>query len=315
MRKNALLKIVVLSSMMSLTACGGGGSESSPPTSIEPTPDPTLSMDSSSGITVSENSSAQASISVNYTGNESLEMSFAEPNLDALTTRVSLSGSTLSISIDADELLGHAEETGTLQVTVSAGSLSETAEISITALNTSLDNVLSDIAQQAENADSLSVSGELHNISTFLADKAYLYGILTNDEKSDWLLRQNEDSDLIELDVRDQLTTNLDAILSQQETLTESEVLSMLNDAREELYESGNLFMPILDNYAALSVPNFSIPDGLVISSTGSGYSLFYGNPAVGSGTADNWSFSGDFSILSKLIPSNGTLCFASNND
>lgn len=311
MHKNTLIKLIALPLALFLIACGEGSETSPPNTSINPS-SPKLSLTANSEVKVNENSSAEALISINYNGNEQLKATMEPSSIESLSTDLIFSGNTLKVIAKVGEMSGMIAEYDTLNITVTAGHLSQSVEVPAFAFNISYEDEIKYIEREHGQIRTFAVSKELENISTYLADKAYLYGMLTYDEKEEWLRYQNTNAQMIEQEVRGYVLLALEDILENHKDMTEIEAVDAYNKAMSAFYASYESFMPLLVSYQDLSVPNFTTPSSLAISNTYNGYSLFYGNRDIGSFNNEQWRFHSDYEILALLLPTNSALCIAS---
>jgi len=324
MRNTTFLKLVAVTTAITLSGCGGGGTETSAPdpepvtTAPAPTPAPTpvatLSLNAPNSITVNERSDAQVTVDIDYTGSEALSATLSDVSIDNISLERNLREESLVLTISAAELTGLATESDAMIITITDGTLSESVEVNVTAKNTSFSEVVSAATEALDGLDSINVTGEVENISIYLSDKAYLYGIIDNNEKEEWLATTVGLADSAQNSIKQTSGELYTAIIENRDTLTETEAEQQLRSANESLNNAGDAFAPIINAYESLAVPNFTVPDYLALTNFDGQYSLFYGNPAVGTGTSTDWSFSTDFQLLSELLPLDSTLCLADNN-
>ncbi len=317
MRKSVIYPIFASSFIFMLSACGGGGSETeapeTPTSTSPPPPAATLTVNTGEDIDLAEQSSTTTVIDINYTGSKSLNATITDTGITALTTNYTLNSNTIELETTLGALSGKETEFGEITITISDGSVSDNVTVSVTALNTSFTEKMVDIDNAIENASSINVSKELSNISLYLADKAYLYGIIDDTEKRQWVNDMNAQADSIQDSLKEEVEALFTRITEQRSTLTETELESLFNDANTSIAGLGDIFTPVLQSYASLSVPNFTTPDALVLTLKDNESSLFYGNTTIGSGTIDNWTFFDNYEILSRLLPRDTELCIANN--
>tara|TARA_Y100001934_G_C12366391_1_gene783734 strand:- start:290 stop:1330 length:1041 start_codon:yes stop_codon:yes gene_type:complete len=324
MRKTSIIAHIVIASSIALSGCGGGSSSdggsttpTTPPSGTTPpvTSTPTLSLSGPTSIETNEGETRSATIDIDYTGSDSLSVDISSPSIEGMGVDYSVSGGKLTLTLVTPLLVGADKETGTLSVQVGDGEVSDSIDIGITAINTSFSDVINTAISKQDSINNINVSDEISNISIFLADKAYLYGALDNEEKNDWLSDINAQAMTVEDNVKSTLGSVYGDIASNVEGLTESQLLEKIDEAEVIVSDSGSSFAPVIESLNTLSTESLTLPDSLTLTVTESGASLFYGNPSVGSGEVDSWTFHSEFSLLAKLLPTDAPLCIADNNE
>jgi hypothetical protein len=314
-RSSGYRTLLLAASALAITACGGGGTETPTPQTSVVTPvveDATITISSTSELSVAESDSLGVTLDIDYTGDKSLSVSIAN-NVDGLSLEHEIDASTLHITLEGENTSGLLSNSGNIVLTVTDGTATEESSIPVTLVNTSFQLALNEIERVRDVLSSADLSKELTNINLYLADKAYLYGLLDFNEKNAWL----EDMDTLLASIESTsvslITDAYDNILTQKSTITETDALNMLGDISTLNSEVSDSFSPILEEYASLSVPNFTIPSELQLTFFYDKYSLFYGNTKVGSTIDGEWVFNDDLKLLEKLLPFNSTLCTVTN--
>jgi hypothetical protein len=158
------------------------------------------------------------------------------------------------------------------------------------------------------------VAVELDGLSVYVADKAYLYGIMSYDEKTVWLNNIKELASTIQSDELTVLKNSYSELLINTSVNSEAEATLVLDDIEELLLSTGNKFKSITDQYYELSIPNFIAPTELSLNLYKNNYSLFYGNTELGKVIDDIWVFDAKWRLLEDLIPFSGSLCTTSDD-
>jgi hypothetical protein len=300
-----------------LTACGGGGSGSSAPTTSTPvTPQPVATLAIEVGelaVSIADADEKTVPVTVTYTGTNALTAELSDVNIEGLSISQSQNTGTFELTFTANDLLGTIEKTAELTVTVTDGSLTESTVLNITSSNTSLLQLMDKTAAELDALDTFDVSDELTNITMYVADKAYLYGLLTHAQKITWLTDMSSLVSAIQSTVTSETKDLLAAVLNQRHELTETEAISLINQAKDVLRAAGSEFNPLSEEINALDMPNLTPLETFTINQYNGQFSLFYGNNAYGAETNEQWLFAEKWLLLNKLIPFNTQTCPANN--
>ncbi|WP_339723675.1 hypothetical protein [uncultured Paraglaciecola sp.] len=285
-----------------IAACGGGGGEDSGVTITPAVPASLTLVVDDQDISIEENAPAIILVNVNYTGSKTLVATLSDVNIDGLSVSQSQEVNNFEITLLASDLTGSFEETGELTITVSDGTVSDTTTVAIRSSNTSYLQLVEQTSLEIEALESFDVSDEFTKVTLYAADKAYLYGLMTYDEKVAWL----EDMGLLLADIQSTATIEaqeiLVGILEQQTELSESDAISLSNQAMDSLAAAGAKFDSLSTAIDSLSIPNFTSLASFKITQYQGQYSLFYGNDAYGVETNNEWTFAEKWALLERLL-------------
>ena len=296
-----------------LAACGGGGSGNST-TPVTPQPIATLSIEVAElALSISDTEQKVVPITVTYTGTKALTTELSDVNIEGLIISQLQNEGNFELTFTAGDLLGKIEQATELTVSVTDGTLTESATLTITSSNTSLLQLMDKTTAEFDALDTFDVSDELANIATYVADKAYLYGVLTHDEKTTWLADMNSLISAIQSTVTSETKDLLTTVLNQRNELTETDAINLINQAKDVLRAAGSEFNQLSEQINALDVPNLTPLETFVINQYNGQFSLFYGNNAYGAETNEQWLFAEKWLLLDKLIPFNTQSCPANN--
>ncbi|MEP1448936.1 MAG: hypothetical protein ABJK37_22720 [Paraglaciecola sp.] len=316
MNKNVTTGLLVLWGL-ALSACGGGGSGSTTANSTTPvTPQPvaTLSIEVAElAVSMADTEQKVVPVTVTYTGTKTLTAELSDVNIEGLSKSQSPNEGNFELTFAAGDLLGKIEETAEVTVTVTDGTLTDSATLTISLSNTSLLQLMDKTSAKFDALDTFDVSDELSNITAYVADKAYLYGRLTHDEKGPWLTDMHSLVSTIQSTVASQTKDLLAAVLNQRNELTETDAISLINQANDVLSAAGSEFDQLSEQINALDVPNLTPLETFVISQYNGQFSLFYGNNAYGSETNNQWLFAEKWLLLNTLLPFNTQSCPTNN--
>jgi hypothetical protein len=331
--------LLISATLLVLAACGGGGSESTPTTQTSntdnstdnPVSSPTdNSADNSVGNTVatvatldisstplihiSESTSNSFAIQADYSGTSGLSINLESLEIKGINISYSRTQDGFDFTVDADDMNFALESSGNIKITVTDGTLSDEITIPITVKNTSFAILKGSIEKTLTELDQISITNELDGLSVYVADKAYLYGIMNYKERSEWLNDIKSLTSTIQTDELAGLRNRYSELLGNTDVMNEVDAISTLEDIKESALTVGEKFKPIIDKYNTLSIPNFQAPTELSLNLYENNYSLFYGNSALGAVIDDTWVFNTEWVLLQKLIPFNGSLCIAPDN-
>jgi hypothetical protein len=302
-----------------LVGCGGGG-ESNPsqstvtPAVVEapqvqaPQVQATLSLSTFVATTISENQSQTLSLSTSYTGNKPLSVVITGTTNEVnISSTKSDSGFVFEISVS--ELMGKLEEELEITVTVTDGDISESTDLVLMTVNESLLNKYIQIEQITDNLDAYSASVELTNVVTYLVDKAYLYGEVSYEEG---LLLNGNLTELVQTTSDNTIDTSAQiyaSILTQQNDVTETEVLTLITQAEEVIFNSGGVYPALLIELNKLLIPTIPIFSEFHLSQFEGEFSLFYGNQNYGEVVNEVWQFKADWTFLEQLLSTTTSSC------
>jgi hypothetical protein len=301
---------------MALAACGGGdGSSQSPVATVPPTTPPTtpppattpesLSVSAPATPEFKELSEYVINLNVSHTG--SGELSYAITS----SSNIQVENSGRTLTINTADVTG-SENVFTLSVTVTAGALSKTIDISAPIINSSLLDSVTRAEAMSQMASQLVGDGaqELLTVNAYLIEQAYMLGNITLTEKSSL-------TELVALasdDYLSQLSDGLASLQSMSEklsgkVLTDAEAATILSAWNETLNSSVAKLASLnslYNNYDMFGIP---IPEVVSLIETDV-YSLYKGNEALGSFTLDDkWEYAAAYNYLNLLVGDSKMTC------
>ncbi|MDP5031411.1 hypothetical protein [Paraglaciecola sp.] len=297
-----------------MLACGGG-SDTEPsqviqaPVIVSPPSVATIDFSLPETVDITESSSQSIILDINYSSNLPLSVSFSEtPEVISFTVN-SRSASVFDISIQVADVSGKFNEENVVDVSVTDGAVTATHQISLRIINQSLNEKLATIEEFLSDAEDYSYSSELTSISNFVADKGYLTGALSHQASS---ALQNSLTQLAETITHSGLSefeTIYKSLLSQKDSLTETEFDQFLSNAQTSLSSENELFFSLLTDLNSTSISNLPKFQTLYFSHVGDRFSLFYGNANYGTWADESWVFKSEWAFLERILSTQNNAC------
>lgn len=304
--------LVVLIPIM--TACGGGGSETSPSTSSSPTSQPatpTISLSlstSQSAVSMNEGTTTSATLDIAYNGSKTLNVSVQSSSADITTSATKEKVDISSADIDGADI------NTTLTVTVSDGTLSDTATIQVEIVNNSLVTGKSTLTSLIASHEQFILSPRVATgISDYFIDIGALVDNITEDEAT--LLQQSVhgaiDDAYSTLDLK---IINAQADLISQSNagdLTDSslaELTEYVNDAAKVFLNELNIALSQATQPVSNLVPSVAVEQFSAVPDSGN-LSLYIGSASFGSVSGSSFAFYEQYAFLQAIIERNAIVC------